>query len=91
MFEQVAPANVDNEGEFGTQLGDVGVVLIGADAEIDPAAGKGAEALGDRKKRRLVGNEIVGIEIAFGLGKFGDEGGEFGRTERARGGGKGGG
>jgi len=89
MFEEVAATDIDHEGELGAKLGDVGVVLIGADSEIDAAAGKGAEAFGDREERRLVGDEIVGVEVAFRLREFGDQGGKFGRVEGAGGGGAG--
>jgi hypothetical protein len=85
MFKEVAAADIDEESELRAEVGDVGVVLVGADAEIDAAAREGAEMAGDGEESGLVRDEVVGVEVAFGLGELGDESGEFGAVEGAGG------
>ena len=38
---------------------------------------------GDSEEGGLVRDEVVGVEVAFGLGELGDERGEFGAVEGA--------
>ena len=55
--------------------------MIGADAEVGTTGGEGAEAVGDLEEGGFVRDEIVGIEVAFGLREFGDEANELGTID----------
>ena len=71
--QQVVAAQVDDEGDARLDLRDIGEVLVGTHADIR-AAGEARIAQGrhDVQIRPLVRDEVVGVEIAAGLGQLRD-------------------
>ena len=75
---QVAPADVHDEGHRRLERGDIRKVLFRADADVDAAAFRGREQVGDDELQpRLVRQEVVGSEAAARFGQVGDERPEF--------------
>ena len=75
--QQVVAPDVDDERFGGPDAGDVGEILVGADADIDAARDAGLFERGhDVQVRLLVGNQVVGIELAVGLRELLDQRGE---------------
>ncbi len=77
VLEQVVTPDVDHVGDLRTAGGDVGEVLIRADAYV----GAASRAVFDERVHRaqitrLVGDEVVGVEVATRFGERGDRGGE---------------
>ena len=81
MQQKIVAPQVDDEGNGRFELCDIRKVLVGADANVGAAGDVGAAQRGDHAQvRPLVGNEIVGVEIAGALGQLRDMGRE--RVER---------
>ena len=82
MKQQVVAPDVDDEGNVGPDRGDVQKVRFGPDADVRAAFDAALlEVWNDVQIRTLVGDEIVGIEVASRLGERRDLRGE-GRLRR---------
>ena len=82
MKQQVVAPDVEDEDDLGPDRGDVGEVLIGPDADVRaPLDAALLQVRNDVQIRALVGDEIVGIEVASRLGERRDLRGE-GRLRR---------
>lgn len=59
--QEVAAAMVEEERQAGSGVGDIGEVLVGADAEVDRTRrGMPRKVAGDSGERVFIGDEIVG-------------------------------
>ena len=68
MEQEIVPADVDDEGDLGLELGDVGEAGFGTDAEVGAARdAEGAEGVEGVEVGGFVGDEIVALEVAAGL------------------------
>ncbi len=68
---EIAATDVDDEGHGGTQSGDVGKVLFGADAHIRTARyGALHERRHDRLEPGFVRDQVFGVERAVRLGEI---------------------
>ncbi len=64
-MQHVVPANIGDEGDLGTEHGDIREVLIRAHAHVSPASKPGVfECAHHLQVPRLVGDQIVGVEEA---------------------------
>jgi hypothetical protein len=66
--EQEVPASVvEDEGQAGAGVGDIGEVLVGADAEVGRTRwGLLREVAGDAGERVFIGDEVVGRRPRLG-------------------------
>lgn len=72
--DQIAAADVDDDRDLRFERGDVGEVLLGPDAQIHAARFDRRLQLGDHELQAdLVRQEVVGPEVAVGLGEIAAE------------------
>src|SRR5262249_15191598 len=68
MGDHVAAANVEDDRDLWLQRGDVGKVLLRADAEVNAAWTKRGDEIGDDElKPRLVRQEVIRTEVTARL------------------------
>jgi len=83
MLEQVVTPDVDDESDRRAYELDVREILIGADAEVHASVRPDLPELArDLEIRALVGDDVVGIEVAARLGQSRNERGEWCRVGR---------
>ncbi len=76
MVQHVVPSNIHDERPLRTKASDVVEVLLRTDADVDAA--DGGELGNDLDVGRLIGNEVVGVEVPALLRERLDELGEPG-------------
>src|SRR5215831_7208528 len=70
MEQEILPANIEDEGDMGPGLCNVGKVLLGTDTEVNSVAyAKTPEAAQDLQVGGFVGDQVVGIEEPWRFGK----------------------
>jgi len=84
--QQVVAADINNDSDVGTNRGNVGEVLVRPDADVGATGDTGTF---ERREHVQVGafvrDQVVGVEVAAGLGKRRHTVGErFGRRRRRR-------
>jgi hypothetical protein len=86
VLEEVLPSDVHDERQLGTNGGDVGEILVRADADVDPALYLEIRKLvEDVLVRGLVRDVVVAPEVAALFGNLMDEARELhvGQARRA--------
>ena len=74
LQSQIVAADIDDEGDAGLERGDVREVLIGSHTEVRTARHPAALQFGnDPLICQLIADEVVGLEVAAGLGHAGDQ------------------
>ena len=73
MLHRILAADIEYDRQLWLHCNDVRKVLIGADTQIDAAGLRFLEILDDVLKRRLIGHEVVGSEVAAGFGEVREE------------------
>ncbi|OFV91569.1 MAG: hypothetical protein A3H95_01070 [Acidobacteria bacterium RIFCSPLOWO2_02_FULL_64_15] len=71
MQQQIVAADVDDEGNGGAHLRDVGEILVRPDADVRAACHAAVPQGGDDVQVGLfIRDKIVGVEIAAALGEL---------------------